>query len=188
MSRANRVRAGPNTSLECVLAHSEPAAVEGSGYAMQHPESVNQQELPPSFVAEKPPPSFTLHKAEEVLREFIRSQSEVDDTTPATVVLKGSRRRKGSTPQRAWGDDVPRHSHIPKKKNNCEVAKSSKRLNKRRCGKQCRRTQGMSADQVLREMQKRISSRGNNTLRMVKPAAFFRAFPVFFGHGGVSPS
>jgi hypothetical protein len=153
---------------------------------------MNLPVLPPSFVAVEPPPSFALHKAKQALWSFLRSQDDATGIHHETVVLKGSWRRKAgrkaSAPQRAWSEDVPKHQAVSVNRKDEDVDALLRQSSKRRCGKQRRRKQGMSADQALREMQKRISSRGGKLSSMVKSAAYFRAFPVMFGHSGVAPS
>lgn len=138
---------------------------------------------PPTFAA--PPASFeSIRRSEEVVRSFIQSQGLLS----AVVVPVGKsprNRRKGAAPKRAASEEDDKPVERKKKSLGVAKAKSSKPKGSKCGGKrQVHRNRGLSAQEAIVEMQRRMASRAakKSNVPSRKSPAFYRSFPLVFGH------
>lgn len=183
MSGVPRILADSKAVSECQL---DPLS-GGSGCcspSFAGPSVVNSVPAP-SFAAI--PASFAYKKAEDAVRSFIQSQKKAVGVLSTVVIPLGKsrNRRKGAAPKRAASEEDEVKQPVEKKKK-LGVAKPRKR--QRATCKQGRRQAkpGMSAQEAVLEMQRRMASRAaakkreSNASR--KSPAFYRSFPLVFGH------
>ena len=105
-------------------------------------------------------------------------------STVVVPVGKPRNRRKGAAPKRAASQDddkpVERKKKVGVSKGKTSKAKTSKSGGER----QVHRNRGLSAEEAIVEMQRRMASRtakkSNAPTR--KSPAFYRSFPLVFGH------
>ena len=134
-----------------------------------------------------PAASFSVSKAEQVIRDMLntqRTEALVASANQTVSSLVGAanfrtrlRKRKSARPQRAAEDDMPvPRSYIS------EVAKKER-------GAVCKpspshkRRKGMSRTAVLQAMEKIVQFRMQKSRQFAsKSSAFYKVYPVLFGH------
>lgn len=189
MSGAARILADCREVSECQLDPLSSAA-DCCNADCDGPVVTKRSSLPPSPMFEAPPVEFAIQKAEEAVREFLLSQQP----RLSTVVIplgKSRNRRKGAAPKRAASQEDEVKPVEKKKQKLVGVAKrkANQSGKKRQGGKQTLRNSkpGMSAQEALREMQRRMENRAvkKSNVSPRKSPAFYRSFPLQFGHNGV---
>jgi hypothetical protein len=144
---------------------------------------------PPTFSAPAPA-SFAIQKAQEAVRSFIQSQEQSSKLSTVVIPLGKSRanRRKG-TPHRAASDE----DNVPQKPEEMKKQKSTVGGAKKKAVSKCRKQgakQGLSAAEAVREMARRMNARAkaksNAPSSSRKSAAFYKSFPLVFGHNCIS--
>lgn len=140
-----------------------------------------------------PPASFSTCLAERAIKEMLSAQQQeaqqvalrLANSAVQSLVGARKRNRKPVRPQRSW-DDLPARSSCVSAElgtNKGERVVASKGSSPSPSHK--RRKQGMSADEVLRAMQKIVKYRMQKRRFATKSSAFYKVYPVLFGHRAI---